>query len=711
MYGLEIIVDNTILDLYPDTSIAFEKTNPMFNDIGSHTLNFPIPWTDKNKNLFGFPNRLTTVFTAEKDCICRNGKKILYQGTIIIKSSSDKSGNCFISMDEGDYYYLIKQLLMKDVNYGSDVTLGTTSQEVADYCTAVVPQAYPDVNFNFPCIYNPEFYGTGNEKNADFSSILNTWSLGSEWFLWNDIHEHPTKDNYSALVPFLYLHFIVFKILCHLNFKPLGTFWTNDDLKKLLVYNNYPLDWCEKKYYVKATSTMINYIHYGLETVAISNDSTGSNEDNDNVFDNTGGTARYYISSKGYHEIKFNFVVECDQVDPPPAGTYDFYIYIKETLGDTVIWQSPTYEFQNIEEKTLTDIANFYVDDSMVGYYLKIYCKAVDGDSFEVHSGATVIIKNISYCTLNQYAKSLTYSNHVPDKIAGDWIKTIEDTLGFVSFVDNVKREHRMFSYNDLFTAELPEANDLTTKVLEGINIEFERYRTKQNFTFDNDGYTDNNFIKYENYSSLGNFNTEDDLPNPYKIGVIAFITSLNQVWITKLDDTGETIVWALLTDNWFELVTGREIDTLIEMIPEAGPLLLIDYDIYNIIPRIKNTSSSPAYDTGINDIPNRLMFYNGIKENVSGYNYPQASPFSDSGNLDLTIESINENFKQKYIEWLTNPHRKITLPIHFTADDVRNIRMWEKYKIGNAIGFISSIKSSHKLNSFEVSTVEFYPI
>jgi hypothetical protein len=260
--GLEIIVGGVNLDLDPSISIPLEIYNPAFNDVGTRTLDFSFPWTENNKIICGFINRITTDFTAELQCVINFNSNILFTGTLKIKSSNDKTGSAYILLENSDYYYLAKQLSLKDVNYGSDVVLGVTSQDIVDYARAIVDLTYPNTNFNFPLIYNPKLYGDDNENNLSYNLVMNgAWDPLNDLFRLNSIQQVVNTDNPYTLCAFLYLHYIVSKIISHFGYQAKGTFLTNTDLKRLLVYNNYPLDWNEKKYYARAeTETSRNII-------------------------------------------------------------------------------------------------------------------------------------------------------------------------------------------------------------------------------------------------------------------------------------------------------------------------------------------------------------------------------------------------------------------------------------------------------------------
>lgn len=72
---ISIKVANEEVDLPPDISINFNLLNPMFNDVGDHSLSFELPKTDKNNRLFGFPSRVekTEIHVTESDCSINYG--------------------------------------------------------------------------------------------------------------------------------------------------------------------------------------------------------------------------------------------------------------------------------------------------------------------------------------------------------------------------------------------------------------------------------------------------------------------------------------------------------------------------------------------------------------------------------------------------------------------------------------------------------------
>lgn len=704
MQGLEAKVKGVMLDLFPNIGIAYEKLMPGFNDYGSHTLNFPIPLTDKNKEIFGFPNRLTGVFSAEEPCFISFNTRDFFIGTIIVESCNDYSGNAMISIDEGDIAYKMKQITLKDVNYGNDVILGATSQEIADFATAQVSLLYPDAKFNFPIILNNDFYGTDRINNPDYDGVINGGWDHSTGFTINSIHEDPTPDNIHTLVPLLNLLFVISRILIHFNLKPLGSFWSNADLKKIIMYNNFPLDWSEKKYYVRSALTTNFALFWGAWTKIIWDDwSNFLNEDIDNCYDHAGN---YVIAKEGYHTIRYNGITYEDN------GVYNFYVIFRINLGATVLEEYTVNVLLN-EQKAFDHTFTFYAQASDVGSNLNI---TVGTDSVEgkIKAASYFTVNNNSFCALNQYSRILHYANHIPNMTVFDFMKEVQLFFGHISFIDGIKGEHRLISYNDLFNGTT--INELT--VLQGKEINFKTFKTLQGFTFDNDGYTDNNFKKYSQYEFIGIYNSASDLPAKLTAGYAAKILETNKIYTTVKSSTSGRIVWREFTDDYFDVVTGNIKDEELNLKTAAAPILLwADFAHYNTAPRINNTASSAVFDTGTNDMPLRFMFYHGLITNSFFGNLPSASSLKYDAlgnvlcNFSLTIEDLNNQFMSKHIAWLTEQHKPCIFKGILTVDQLRDIRLDEKYRIGGVVGFIKRIGTQIFKNHIDICEIEFLPI
>ena len=98
----------------------------------------------------------------------------------------------------------------------------------------------------FPMLYNPNLYeGT----NAIFDGIVNRYDKEGRLDSYN-----PSYFNYSeailwqnTIIPMLYLTDIVKTVFEHLNIKVSGEFFDHSMIKKVLVYNNRPIDFMDVK--------------------------------------------------------------------------------------------------------------------------------------------------------------------------------------------------------------------------------------------------------------------------------------------------------------------------------------------------------------------------------------------------------------------------------------------------------------------------------
>lgn len=100
-------------------TISLKLYNPLFNDIGSHSL--PVAFNGKLpavKKAFGFPDKEETVIaglTIEGRIKTRFVDMI---GSWTTEESSDENINAYFKSSSGDFYSLIKDVLLTDLDFG-----------------------------------------------------------------------------------------------------------------------------------------------------------------------------------------------------------------------------------------------------------------------------------------------------------------------------------------------------------------------------------------------------------------------------------------------------------------------------------------------------------------------------------------------------------------------------------------------------------------
>lgn len=100
---------------------------------------------------------------------------------------------------------------------------------------------YPDTKFQFPPIYNPAFYGEGDDcVNTDYQGVVNDVDAGyTSWTYFDNL-----STNRNTLSPQIYLHHILMCGFAYDGYTLDNTvgFMANPYHKKILVYNNRAID-------------------------------------------------------------------------------------------------------------------------------------------------------------------------------------------------------------------------------------------------------------------------------------------------------------------------------------------------------------------------------------------------------------------------------------------------------------------------------------
>jgi hypothetical protein len=673
---LRILIDNEIVDISGINFTLMMKSPIFYPEEGSYSLPLTFPFTPRNSLIFGYPNRIELYADILRDhsIYISFAGITLINDTIQVTKANNKIIEGFIKVGEGFFNSLIKSVKLKDIDYGDDITLGSTPEAVLAHALAVIAQSYPDVNYQFPSIYNPKFYGEENEKNPDFLSILNYYLAGAgrNYFLSNAIYEDPSKDNQQSLLPLPYLFYVLKKIFEFFNYSLSGDFLQDDELKELLIYNNRALDRKEKKYYARASLTATQNVHIA-DYVIFDDDSTDDNEDDDSLFNTTLGA--YEIASKGYHNVTVNIKVG--------NGSEGANVY-----GLIRIMNSGDVNSISLPENILTQHKyTFWVDEADVGKEIKYYVYDDDMEAdFDVLE-AEIIITHVSESNLNRFATSMNIQDHVPDVEISTLLTAIKKTFGTALLINNTTNEARLLFLKNIINAAsyiefsdniIPDP-DVEVQESEGNTFDF-------NWSDKND-FFDDNFKGYEKYTYLGAYDILDDLPVQPLLNQIALVKNLNAIYIYSSDEDNN-IAWRKLTDNFLPLIIddGGE-----DMAPDMSPLTMERVtEVVAIMPAISQMGSSSAFDTGDNECDLHLLFYRGLQDDENGDHFPLAAPtrYDSLGNVvgsyELIWDGANglyKTFWEDFIEWYKSV-RVVYYYKQMSAAEFQQFDFSKKYRI-----------------------------
>ncbi len=213
----QIKANNITLDINI-TTINITRRSPVYGgSAGSYVYSLSVPHSPHNAAALKNPFRLQR---KNKQRVTYPGE-ILFEGNIIqkgtwkIKSVTAKTISLEMLIDAGIF---ANSIAGKNLPELFDVPISVS--DIVSHLESQVLKTYPEVNHNFPVIYNPQFYGDPTETdpkknpNLQFEGFLNNYS-GS--FIKN------TASNRNTIVPQLYLAYIIKHIYESQGYKVKGT--------------------------------------------------------------------------------------------------------------------------------------------------------------------------------------------------------------------------------------------------------------------------------------------------------------------------------------------------------------------------------------------------------------------------------------------------------------------------------------------------------
>ncbi len=122
-------------ELYPDTKIEVERTNPFFNDYGEQSVPLTIPASDHNRLLLGLPDQMGRREKMEpQDVAIADGD--FYQQCRQYVLSAQHKGDISTSfyLNDGSFYSRIQNVKLKDI-FGQETIEGiSTVEQAIQFC-------------------------------------------------------------------------------------------------------------------------------------------------------------------------------------------------------------------------------------------------------------------------------------------------------------------------------------------------------------------------------------------------------------------------------------------------------------------------------------------------------------------------------------------------------------------------------------------------
>jgi hypothetical protein len=255
---MELLINGQPLALPLDFEIELEEVNPFFSEVGSQSLPITLPYTPRNLELLGHPERIAHTFKldTEHDAVLRHG---VFQknGKLVIFSADSNSGiDATFYINDGEFYTKIKDVHLEYINfandpdYNPDPFTGTAAQKAEQWL-----QRFETVQRNqlqapyaiFPVCTKAEektddnnnkyyAYEYLNEPNLNVSAVDSLYPLvGHQERVVNDVR---CPVGYGV-TPFLKFNYLLKMLFQHFGYTLQSSlFDTDHDLKELVILNN-----------------------------------------------------------------------------------------------------------------------------------------------------------------------------------------------------------------------------------------------------------------------------------------------------------------------------------------------------------------------------------------------------------------------------------------------------------------------------------------
>ena len=522
-------------------------------------------------------------------------------------------------------------------------------QSMVDHANYCVTKTWPDVNYNFVPYKNTAFYGSENPTVGD---MINNWNIGTQSFERNSIFN--TDYNEFSLSPWLYLCFVVKQLFLDLGYTASGSFFRHPEIKKMLLYNNYALDRVNDIFRGSFTGASSHSLTVGQNVIIpINNDTTAPNSDPYDLFD----TSTYEFTLDEYGEYAITCNVNAT-VTSGLSGDLEVQIFV-----DGVFFSGLLNDPTNLQPFTFT------LPDLNGKLTLRLF--AYGSVSFTINSATFFVLKGYSPL-LNVYSKQIDYANHVPDIQVRDFIVALRKFPGLKINFNPSDRSVSLDLVKDIFTAKADDVTSIAAKNYEADTNTGNGYTI--GFDFTGDTLLEDNFPDLSQMEKVGDYADSTDLPTAEASMLNKYALVLNTNKIYKVIFDTPNYEWQLLSDNYYDKIVG---DGKTEIRSAISPMFMTKMNDV-IIPHIEQTGSTPAFSTGINSFPLKVVIWHGMQAGFGG-DYPLASSMNRDFNGDeigdLTLRHDDDtnglyvNFFQKWIEFLMSTETIVRAFLHSVND------------------------------------------
>ena len=259
-------------DMGKDPKITVLEQSPLFRDeqgYGSQSYAFSLPLTKRNRKMLNYGDLASKKERTEyfDDIELRHGSLTLHIGRLRLESVSTSGFKCSFLLDDSSLGKKLGDTQLRNfIDAVDTVSLpsgGSTSAEVeTDMLAHAKTVAQGDVdtyNYTFFPIRNRAYYDPLNRAGWPAPDELDGLHETQTYpVYYDDVSEEFAGSRFlvpggggtittHTIIPFLYLRYVLGEILDELGFSfDYGTFFTDAEIKNLVVYNNKSLDTAQR---------------------------------------------------------------------------------------------------------------------------------------------------------------------------------------------------------------------------------------------------------------------------------------------------------------------------------------------------------------------------------------------------------------------------------------------------------------------------------
>ncbi len=270
----------------------------------------------------------------------------------------------------------------------------------------------------------------------------------------------------------------------------------------------------------------------------------------------------------------------------------------------------------------------------------------------------SLLLYNNARLTPSDIVGNFKYSEMLPNRKVGDFLKAICRTFNLFLDIDNLKKEVIIEKFDDILNAE--PAYDWTDKVIAEPKREFFLDKLPYSLGFKSDGnLMADKATFYQSYPiTQDNYNSPIDIRSPEGFYQDSY-TSL-RFWYKKFPRTGlsigsgitgKLIMRELLDLSPLNYAGDKNFE--FDISPLLGARIYSDIDGNDHFAASCNVPNQAGFPLTINTAPFKLFFYRGFVTNENGYHYPLASGEKiDYNNKPIQVATGSSEFAQEELKW-----------------------------------------------------------